>query len=48
MLILVRGIMSCFLAEVDISAFDDETMVLPGGVEVTSSAELGLSPGRDS
>merc|ERR1711902_12645 len=33
-------VLSCFLAEVDVSAFDDETMVLPGGVEVTKKNNI--------
>jgi len=33
-------VLSCFLAEVDISAFDDATIVLPGGVEVTKKNNI--------
>merc|ERR1711892_1073133 len=35
-----KDILSCVLAVVDLSAFDDEILVLPGGVEVTKKDDI--------
>jgi hypothetical protein len=33
-------VLSCVLAEVDLSAFDDDVLILPGGVEVTKKNDI--------
>merc|ERR1711892_1162833 len=35
-----KDVLSCVLAVVDLSAFDDEILVLPGGVEVTKKNDI--------
>merc|ERR1712142_465120 len=35
-----EDVLSCVLASVDLSAFDDEVLVLPGGVEVTKQNDI--------
>ena len=35
-----EDILSCVLADVDLSAFDDEILILPGGVEVTKQNDI--------
>jgi len=35
-----RDILSCVLADVDLSSFDDDVLVLPGGVQVTNKNDI--------